>query len=89
MERKTFATNIVKRRGNHVCLYTGVDSTGHPAWYYLLLDFKNKILFSKTHSQAIDLKNFGTILYSGYGTQPPQTITKRMTDEYGFVPQSA
>lgn len=69
-------------RGDMVYLVRGKDK-GRPAWHYVLLDKLKKPMFEKTiKTGAIDVAEYGTILYSGWGENPPQDIVDRIKSEF-------
>lgn len=67
-----------------VYLVKGVDD-GRNAWYYVLVDRLKVSLFLKAlNDDIIHLENYGAILYSAYGDEPPQNITDTLKKEYGI-----
>ncbi len=68
-----------------IYLIRGGDSTGRAAWYYVEVDREKKAQFEHDAKQGqIQLTEYGKIIISGYGEEPPQSVRKRMKDEYGF-----
>jgi hypothetical protein len=67
-----------------IYLVKGVDA-GRNAWYYVLVE-RNKVqLFLKAlNDDIIHLENYGKILYSAYGDEPPAEITNKLKEEYGI-----
>ena len=54
------------------------------SWYYLLLDgIKKPIFEEKIGKEAFDLKDFGEILYSGWGQEPPVDIKQKIQKRFG------
>lgn len=67
-----------------IYLVKGVDD-GRNAWYYVLVDRLKVSLFLKAlNDDIIHLENYGVILYSAYGDEPPQEITDKLKKEYGI-----
>ncbi|MCE3255035.1 MAG: hypothetical protein K0R25_529 [Rickettsiaceae bacterium] len=65
-----------------VYLVKGVDD-GRNAWYYVLVERLKLSLFLKAlNDDIIHLENYGEILYSAYGDEPPQNITDELKREY-------
>lgn len=72
-------------RGENVYLVKGRDSTGRAAWYYFLVSPLKKRLFeSRSKSNAMNLNDFGVILRSGYGENPPEDAVQQAREEFGF-----
>jgi len=66
-----------------IYLVKGVDA-GRNAWYYVLVDRLKVQLFLKAlNDEIIHLENYGKILFSAYGEEPPAEITKALKEEYG------
>lgn len=67
-----------------VYLVKGIDD-GRNAWYYVLVERLKLSLFQKAlNDDIIHLENYGKILYSAYGDEPPQDITDKLKKEYGI-----
>lgn len=65
-----------------IYLVKGVDD-GRNAWYYVLVERLKLSLFLKAlNDDIIHLENYGVILYSAYGDEPPQEITDKLKKEY-------
>ncbi len=73
-----------KLLANLIYLVKGVDD-GRNAWYYVLVERLKVNMFLKALSDdIIHLENYGKILYSAYGDEPPKDITDALKDEYGI-----
>ncbi|MDX2083148.1 MAG: hypothetical protein SFV53_04085 [Rickettsiales bacterium] len=67
-----------------IYLVKGIDA-GRKAWYYVLVDRLKVQLFLKAlNDEIIHLENYGKILFSAYGEEPPEDITSSLKDEYGI-----
>jgi hypothetical protein len=67
-----------------IYLVKGVDDNRN-AWYYVLVERLKLSLFLKAlNDDIIHLENYGKILYSAYGDEPPQGITDKLKKEYGI-----
>lgn len=65
-----------------IYLVKGVDN-GRNAWYYVLVERLKLSLFLKAlNDDIIHLENYGEILYSAYGDEPPQDITDTLKKQY-------
>jgi hypothetical protein len=82
---RSYADRVRRERGNNVFLVRGNDSTGRPAWYFVLVDPAKKAAFRKAFSGQLQLNAYGRILASGYGADPPDDVRERMKTEYGFT----
>lgn len=80
-----FTASVAGSRADCIYLVRGNDSTGRPAWYYVEVDkLKKKIFESDAKKGQIQLTDYGRIIISAYGENPPDDVKKRMKDEYGF-----
>ncbi len=73
-----------KMQAELIYLVKGVDA-GRNAWYYVLVDRLKVQLFLKAlNDEIIHLENYGKILHSAYGDEPPAEITNALKEEYGI-----
>ncbi|MBU6339407.1 MAG: hypothetical protein KGQ36_05515 [Rickettsiales bacterium] len=73
-----------KMQADLIYLVKGVDA-GRNAWYYVLVDrLKVQPFLKALNDDIIHLENYGKILYSAYGDEPPEDITKALKEEYGI-----
>ncbi len=73
-----------KMQAELIYLVKGVDA-GRNAWYYVLVDRLKVQLFLKAlNDDIIHLENYGKILFSAYGDEPPTEITNQLKEEYGI-----
>ena len=82
---RSYADRVRRERADNVFLVRGNDSTGRPAWYFVLVDPAKKAAFRKAFSGQVELNAYGRIIASGYGTDPPADVRERMKTEYGFT----
>jgi hypothetical protein len=67
-----------------IYLVKGIDA-GRNAWYYVLVERLKLQLFLKAlNDDIIHLENYGKILYSAYGDEPPADVTDKLKEEYGI-----
>lgn len=84
-KKKSFTSVVQGSRADNIYLVRGNDITKRPAWYYVMVEKMKKRLFEIDAKKGqINLTDYGTILYSGYGENPPEETKKTMKDEYGF-----
>ena len=82
-----FAELVANSRSSLVYLAKLKEAkSGADAWYYVQI--KNKILLpiflkEMETSQHIKLNNFGTVLYSGWGQEPPEDIKQKIKEQFG------
>lgn len=73
-----------KMKAELIYLVKGVDA-GRNAWYYVLVDRLKVQLFLKAlNDDIIHLENYGQILFSAYGDEPPSNVTNQLKEEYGI-----
>jgi hypothetical protein len=68
---------------NLVYLIQGNDA-GRPAWHYVKIDRMKLAAFRRAlKTGSLDASDYGTILKSGWGKDPPKKIVKWIRDTYG------
>jgi len=73
-----------KMQADLIYLVKGIDA-GRNAWYYVLVERLKLQLFLKAlNDDIIHLENYGKILFSAYGDEPPAEITNKLKEEYGI-----
>ena len=73
-----------KMQAELIYLVKGIDA-GRNAWYYVLVDRLKVQLFLKAlNDDIIHLENYGKILFSAYGDEPPADVTDKLKEEYGI-----
>jgi hypothetical protein len=78
--------SFLNRLGAHLIYkIRGNDSTGRAAWYYLRVEPLKKTVFERESRKGqIQLTDYGTILMSGYGENPPRDVVRLAKEEFGF-----
>ena len=85
-KKLNFAQTMQAARPDHIFLVRGNDISGEAAWYYIMVDRGKREAFRNQNGVSrLSLSEYGTILYSGFGENPPDAIVKRMNKEYGFT----
>lgn len=86
-EQKNAAKAVDPRKkavADLIYLVKGLDGERN-AWYYVLVDRLKLQLFLKAlNDEIIHLENYGKILYSAYGKEPPVEVTEALKEEYGI-----
>lgn len=73
-----------KMQAELIYLVKGIDA-GRNAWYYVLVDRLKVQLFLKAlNDDIIHLENYGKVLFSAYGDEPPAEVTGKLKEEYGI-----
>jgi hypothetical protein len=71
------------RDGDLVYLIRGKDA-GRPAWHYVHIDGMKLRAFKRALATgSLDVSQYGEILKSGWGKDPPGDIVKWVKDRYG------
>jgi hypothetical protein len=64
----------------HIYLTRGTNQ-GKPAWYYVAVwDDKLDGFFERTQGGSLNLADYGFIIYSGFGQDPPKEIVNLIED---------
>lgn len=78
----SFLEKLQNSQGELVYLVRGKNK-GREVWHYILVDKAKLPIFSaKVKSGALDIAEYGKILYSGYGKNPPQDIIDAIKKQY-------
>lgn len=82
-----FAQSLQSRQGGTVYLvHGGTDHTSRSAWYFVQVQgAKLKAFLRAIGSGSIDFNDYGSILESGYGEMPPESIVALMRTHYGYT----
>jgi hypothetical protein len=77
-----YAETVRKKRSDCVFLVRGKDR-GKAAWHYVLVDKAKKEMFlAAARGGSLDVADYGEVLYSGWGQDPPPEIKQKIDDEY-------
>lgn len=77
-----FVDKVQNSLGELVYLVRGKDA-GRAAWHYVLIDRVKLPLFKqKLKTGTLDVSEYGKILYSGWGEDPPQEIVDKIKEQY-------
>lgn len=67
-------------------LCRGKDAMGRPIWAYLCIKPSMAMAFKEARARGnIDISEYGTVLESGSGEEPPANIKTRMERDYGVT----
>lgn len=78
-------TSLSKRvQANSVYLVRGKNG-GREAWYYVMVNKKPHVLFEQAiKGGSLNLAEYGEVLLSGWGKDPPADAARRAREEWGF-----
>ena len=82
----TFTSLVKASRSDLVYLVTAKEKpTNMDAWYYVQIESKSKvpIFLEKVKKTGLNLTEYGKVLYSGWGTEPPEDIKAKIKEEFG------
>jgi hypothetical protein len=78
----SFARQLQTSLGEWVYLVRGTHSAS-PAWHYVLVEKTKLPLFLKAaQASSLDVADYGEILYSGWGENPPPEIVADIKARY-------
>jgi hypothetical protein len=79
----SFIERVKATEGHLVFLSRGAFE-GKPTWHYIKVDPRKLDAFKKqVKTGSIELTEFGNILYSGWGMDPPQAIIDKVKAQFG------
>lgn len=80
----SFVKAIAASKANNIFLIRAVEG-GRPCYFYMLIRQEHARNIAELVAKgSVDLANYGTVLASGYGENPPEDVQQRMHDEYQF-----
>ncbi|AZL15329.1 hypothetical protein [Rickettsiales endosymbiont of Stachyamoeba lipophora] len=78
----TFIKSYTTSLGDLIYLIKGKNQ-GVDAWHYVLVNkVKLPIFLKKITESSLDASLYGSILYSGWGTNPPARIANLIKEKY-------
>lgn len=78
----SWVSRTKQSRGDLVYLVRGKDA-GRQAWYYVLVDRpKLSGFLARMKGGSLNLTQYGEVLYSGWGSTPPQSVVDKIKDDY-------
>ena len=89
-EGETYDAYYRRKKGDNLFIVRGVDN-GKPAWHYVVL-FQDKALraefLRKTQgelagTETINVSDYGNVVESGWGKDPPAEVKKRVEEKHG------
>lgn len=81
---KTTAKKLIAQRAHQIRQITGIDKNGFQVCHLVLVDKAKEGLFLEAvKSGHGELKNYGTILGSCFGSVPSMELIAKMKEEYG------
>lgn len=82
-----YTTTLCRSRGNLIYLVRGDDHTKRKAWYYVQvrLCMRSQLQVAVAVQGQIQLTDYGRIISSGYGQNPPRGDADWMCVNYGWI----
>jgi hypothetical protein len=81
----SFVKSTASSANNKLYYIQGIDAAGREAFYYLMVDKLKKQLFLHDSTlQKMDLRHYGKILISGFGTMPSEASLSFLKNEHGL-----
>jgi hypothetical protein len=78
----SYLAKLASSRTDLVYWVTGKEQ-GRDCWYYVLVDKPKLELFkAKLKSSYIQLYDYGKIIYSGWGKEPPEEIKRKIEEQF-------
>jgi hypothetical protein len=85
-KKRSFADQIIAKKGHLVHKLKAKDSTGRWAYYFVLVEpaREQAFLAALKSDETIDLEDFGKVIASCYGEEPNDQIKEELKERYGF-----
>jgi hypothetical protein len=81
----SFANSVIKTSTTPINFFTGTDSSGQPAyWFVMCSKQKFMLLKARINTGPVDFADYGPIVASGFGTTPSAAILRYLKEEYNF-----
>ena len=78
----SFSEKILANKASKLFLVRGVSSE-KPVWHFILVDELKLALYEKAVAfDSIDLANYGKVLHSGWGENPPEEIVQKLRTQF-------
>lgn len=85
----SFTQKLQGKRSDGIFLVRGADPSGKAAWYYVEISKAKRDFFSRQSGvTSLNLLEYGKVIASGFGDNPPDHVVARMKSQYGFVESS-
>lgn len=81
----SFVRRVQAQMPDHVFLVRGKNLSDKAVWHYVQANFGKRDMFkAKNGAPFVRLTDYGRIIESGFGNEPPAEIKSRMERDYGF-----
>lgn len=78
-----FVEMVVKSKAGLIFLVKGKEKyQGKSAWYYVLANKLKLPIMQEKIAYGLNISDYGTVLYSGWGENPPDDIRQKIQQEY-------
>ncbi len=80
----SFLNLAKKSRTGDVWLLRTRDRNNRACYFYMRIDPLKKSILDRKKGETLTITDYGTVLESGFGENPPAGVAARMKAEYGF-----
>jgi hypothetical protein len=85
IKKSSLFDEVIRSYPNLIYQVKGKDTSGEPAWYFILIDENKKEEFLlRKRGDNYDLIDYGSIVASGYGEDVPEDIQNILKEKYGL-----
>lgn len=85
MKNMSFVDSVIKNTSKPIHLVRCSDHAGRPCYFFMMgAEYKIKALQSRISKGSLDLRDYGTIIASGFGKDPSQEVIKMLKEKYDF-----
>jgi len=78
----SFSARIIKSRNNLIQLVTGISRDKKAWWIVKVNPAKAEMLKVRLAQSGLNLKEYGEILFKGWGENAPEDILQKIKEEY-------
>lgn len=79
----SFVARLERERDDLLYLIRG-NSGGRRCWYYVLIEpLKRERFLRAVKAGSLDVSDYGQILYSGFGDDPPEDVEESIRNRFG------
>lgn len=80
-----FTKQQVGGKGKYIYELKSTDKNGFHVWHFIMVAPAKVNAFLNAKKQPIfDLRDYGEILKSGYGSHPPKEVIDEINEKYGL-----
>jgi hypothetical protein len=84
---KSFTSNLMASRTDELTYLVRGEDKGRKAWHYIIVDkAKLPIFLKRIEKETIDIADYGTVIFSGWGENPPEEIVEKVKNKEYKLP---